>query len=339
MPFYLFFIRRILFAIPTLLGITVVSFIIAHAIPADPINANLPQSMLNDKPTVQAFREKWGLDKPLTEQYLIYLSKLLQGDMGISIKTRKPVADDIRRYMPATIELATFGILVGIVMGVSFGIISAVWRNSIVDYLVRVFSLVGVSFPIFLLALIGLTVLYAQMRLVAGPGRLDIVMQPPPSITGMYTIDTLLAGQWGSFKNSLSHLILPSFVLGCYVSGFIARITRSSLLDVLGLDYIRTARAKGLNEVVVIWRHGLSNALIPVVTVIGLSYGNLLSGAVLTESIFSWPGIGSYMYRASSSQDFPAIMGGSILIAFVYIGVNFIVDILYYFLDPRIRLT
>ena len=339
MPFYLFFIRRILFAIPTLLGITVVSFIIAHAIPADPINANLPQSMLNDKPTVQAFREKWGLDKPLTEQYLIYLSKLLQGDMGISIKTRKPVADDIRRYMPATIELATFGILVGIIMGVSFGIISAVWRNSIVDYLVRVFSLVGVSFPIFLLALIGLTLFYAQMRLVAGPGRLDIVMQPPPSITGMYTIDTLLAGQWVSFKNSLSHLVLPSFVLGCYVSGFIARITRSSLLDVLGLDYIRTARAKGLNEVVVIWRHGLSNALIPVVTVIGLSYGNLLSGAVLTESIFSWPGIGSYMYRASSSQDFPAIMGGSILIAFVYIGVNFIVDILYYFLDPRIRLT
>ena len=155
----------------------------------------------------------------------------------------------------------------------------------------------------------------------------------------MYTIDTLLAGQWASFKNSLSHLVLPSFVLGCYVSGFIARITRSSLLDVLGLDYIRTARSKGLNEVDVIWRHGLSNALIPVVTVIGLSYGNLLSGAVLTESIFSWPGIGSYMYRASSSQDFPAIMGGSILIAFVYIGVNFIVDILYYFLDPRIRLT
>lgn len=339
MPFHLFFLRRLLFAIPTMLGITVVAFIIANAIPADPVNANLPQNALNNEELVQAFRQKWGLDKPLTEQYFTYLGNLLQGDMGISIKTRKPIIDDIRQFLPATIELATFGIIVGVAMGIGFGIISAVWRNRPIDYLVRIFSLIGVSFPIFLLALIGLSLFYVQLRVVSGPGRLDVLLKAPPMVTGLFTVDSILAGQWNILGNAISHLILPSLILGSYVSGFIARITRSSLLEVLGLDYIRTARSKGLNERVVILRHGLTNALIPVVTVIGLSYSNLLAGAVLTESIFAWPGIGRYMFRASTSQDFPAIMGVSILIALIYIGVNFVVDILYYFLDPRIRLA
>jgi len=322
-----------------MLGITVVAFIIANAIPADPVNANLPQNALNNEELVQAFRQKWGLDKPLTEQYFTYLGNLLQGDMGISIKTRKPIIDDIRQFLPATIELATFGIIVGVAMGIGFGIISAVWRNRPIDYLVRIFSLIGVSFPIFLLALIGLSLFYVQLRVVSGPGRLDVLLKAPPMVTGLFTVDSILAGQWNILGNAISHLILPSLILGSYVSGFIARITRSSLLEVLGLDYIRTARSKGLNERVVILRHGLTNALIPVVTVIGLSYSNLLAGAVLTESIFAWPGIGRYMFRASTSQDFPAIMGVSILIALIYIGVNFVVDILYYFLDPRIRLA
>jgi peptide/nickel transport system permease protein len=223
-------------------------------------------------------------------------------------------------------------------MGVGFGIISAVWRNQLIDYVVRLFSLVGVSFPVFLLALIGLTVFYVQLHWVGGLGRLNVTLTAPPTVTGLLTIDTILAGKWNLLGNAISHLILPSVVLGSYVAGAIARITRSSLLEVLGFDYIRTARSKGLSERVVIVRHALSNALIPVVTIIGLSYGNLLSGAVLTESIFAWPGLGRYMFRASTSSDFPAIMGGSLLIAFMYIGVNFIVDILYYFLDPRIRL-
>lgn len=339
MPFYLYFLRRLLFVIPTLIGITFFAFLIANAVPADPINANLPQSALNDPEIVAAFRAKWGLDKPPHEQYLTYMSNLLRGDLGVSIKTRKPIADDIARFLPATVELATFGIILGVLMGVGFGTISAVWRNSLADYLVRIFSLVGVSFPVFLLALIGLQVFYAQLGWVAGPGRLGVLVREPEAVTGWMTLDSLLAGNWQTFGDALSHLILPSLILGSYVSGMIARVTRSALLEVLGMDYIRTARSKGLHERTIIRRHGLSNALIPVVTVIGLSYGNLLSGAVLTESIFAWPGIGRYMFRASTSQDFPAIMGVSILIAAIYIGVNFFVDILYYFLDPRIRLA
>jgi len=338
MPFYLYFLRRLLFVIPTLLGITLAAFVIANAIPADPINANLPQSALNDPEIIAAFRARWGLDKPPVEQYLTYLGNLLRGDLGVSIKSRNPVIDDLRQFIPATFELATVGIVFGILIGVGFGILSAVRRNSLIDYAVRTFTLVGVSFPVFLLALIGLTIFYSQLGWVAGPGRLNVVMKAPPSVTGWYTVDSLLTGQWSTFTNAVSHIVLPGLVLGSYVSGIIARITRSSLLEVLSGDYVRTARAKGLGERVVIGRHALSNALIPVVTVIGLSYGTLLSGAVLTESIFAWPGIGRYMFRASTSQDFPAIMGGSILIAFVYIGVNFIVDLLYYFLDPRIRL-
>lgn len=338
MPFYLFFLRRLVFIIPTLLGITLFAFIIANAIPADPVVSNLPQSALNNEELVSAFRQRWGLDRPLTERYLTYLGNLLQGDMGVSIKSHRPVVDDIRQYLPATVELATFGIVVGVLMGVGFGVISAVWRNHLVDYLVRFFSLIGVSFPVFVLALLGLSIFYVQLRLVGGPGRMGITLEPPPAVTGFFTIDSILAGQLDTLGNVISHLILPSIVLGSYVSGMIARITRSSLLEVLGFDYIRTARAKGLRERVVIMRHAFSNALIPVVTVIGLSYGNLLSGAVLTESIFAWPGLGRYMFRASTTQDFPAIMGGSLLIAFIYIGVNFVVDILYYFLDPRIRL-
>jgi peptide/nickel transport system permease protein len=337
MPLYKYILRRVLFAVPLVLGITVVAFLIANAIPADPINANLPQSALNNERLVAAFREKWGLDRPLHIQYLTYLGNLLQGDMGVSIRTGNPVLSDLRQFLPATVELATTAIFVGLLLGVTFGVVSAVWRNTAVDYVVRVFALIGVSFPVFLLALIGLTVLHAQLGWVAGPGRLGFLLSRPPHVTGLFTVDALLAGQWATFRNAASHLVLPSLVLGSYVAGIIARITRSSLLEVLYTDYIRTARAKGQIEAFVVLRHGLSNALIPVVTLLGVLYGNLLAGAVLTEAIFAWPGIGRYAYRASTSQDFPAIMGVSMLIALIYVIANFIVDILYFFLDPRIR--
>jgi peptide/nickel transport system permease protein len=337
MPLHLYILRRIFITIPLLVGITLVAFLIANAIPADPTNANLSQAAQRDPTVVAAFRAEWGLDKPPVEQYLTYLSNLLHGNLGRSIKTRQPIAADIARFLPATVELATAGTVAGVLVGVVFGVISAVWYNRPIDFLVRTLGLVGVSIPVFVLALLGLITLYARLRLVGGPGRLDVTLQPPPTVTGMYTVDSILAGQWATLGNALSHLILPGLVLGSYLAGLISRVTRSAMLEVLSQDYMRTARSKGLRERIVVLRHGLSNAMIPVVTVIGLSYGSLLSGAVLTESIFAWPGIGRYMFRASTSQDFPAIMGVSLLIAVIYIVVNLFVDIIYYFLDPRIR--
>ncbi len=337
MAIYQYLLRRILFSIPLLLGITVVAFLIANAVPADPINANLPQNALNNEVLVEAFRKKWGLDQPLHIQYFTYLGNLLRGDMGVSIKTRKPVLEDIRQFLPATFELATSAILVGLLLGISFGIVSAVWRNSLVDYLVRVLALIGVSFPVFLIALVALSVFHAQLGWAAGPGRLSFLTKAPPNLTGLFTIDSLLAGQWSTFRMALSHLVLPSLVLGLNISGIIARLTRSSMLEVLNTDYVRTARAKGQLNSIVVLKHALANALIPVVTMLGVLYGSLLAGAVLIESIFAWPGIGRYAFRASTSQDFPAIMGVSMLIALIYVISNFIVDILYFFLDPRIR--
>ena len=337
MPLYLYIARRLLIALPLLLGITLVAFLIANAVPADPINANLPQSQLNNAEIVAAFRAKWGLDKPPVEQYLTYLGNLLQGDLGISIKTRQPIAQDIQRFLPATIELATVATLFGVAMGLVFGIVSAVWRNHLIDFVVRTLSLIGISFPVFVLALIGLSVLHVQLKIVPGPGRLSFTASDPPFVTGLFLIDSVIAGEWGTFRDALSRLMLPSLVLGLYMAGLISRVTRSSMLEVMGMDYLRTARSKGLRERFVVMRHALANALLPIVTVIGLSYGNLLSGAVLTESIFAWPGIGRYMFRASTSQDFPAIMGISLLIAVIYLVVNLLVDILYYFIDPRIR--
>lgn len=337
MPLYLYILRRILVTIPLLLGITLVSFLIANAIPADPINANLPANQLNNETLVAAFREEWGLDKPPIEQYLTYLGNLLQGNLGRSIKTRQPIAEDIARFLPATIELATVAVVLGVTMGVSFGVISAVWHNRPIDYFVRLLGLIGVSVPVFVLALLGLTIFHAQLGWVAGPGRLGVRTPEPPLITGLFIIDSLISGQWNTLRDAISRIILPGMVLALYITGLISRVTRSSMLDVLSADYMRTARSKGLRERFIILRHGLSNALIPIVTVIGLSYGSLLAGAVLTESIFAWPGIGRYMFRASTSQDFPAIMGVSLLIGFMYVMVNLVVDVLYYFLDPRIR--
>jgi peptide/nickel transport system permease protein len=264
---------------------------------------------------------------------------MLQGDLGMSIKNRRPVIEDLRNYLPATIELATAAIVFGVVVGVTFGMLSALWRNTWLDHGVRVASLIGVSVPVFWLALVFLYIFYAKLGWAAGPGRLDVGMTPPPDVTGLYTIDSLLAGQWKTFGNALQHLVLPAIVLGSFTTGLIARVTRSAMLDVLSAEYIRTAQAKGLAPRVVLARHALRNALIPIITVIAFSYGNLLAGTVLTESIFAWPGIGQYAYRASSSLDFPAIMGVSMLIALIFIAVNLAADILYHFLDPRLRVA
>ncbi|HYN90097.1 MAG TPA: ABC transporter permease [Ardenticatenaceae bacterium] len=332
-----FILRRLILLVPLLLGVTLVAFVLAHAVPSDPVNAALGQSAVADPEIVAAFRAKWGLDKPAHVQYLTYLGNLLRGDLGRSIASRRPVSEDVRRYLPATIELATASTVLAVLIGVPLGIISAVRRNTWLDQVSRVFSLIGVSAPVFWLALLALFVFYARLRWLPGPGRLDVGLEPPARITGLYTLDALLRGDFDLFRNALRHLILPSAVLASYSMGLITRMTRSALLDVLGQDYIRTARAKGMTELRVILRHAMPNALIPTVTVLGLSYGNLLAGTVLTETIFSWPGIGQYAYRSAVSLDFPAIMGVTMVIALIFILANLLVDATYVFLDPRLR--
>ena len=250
MPLYLYILRRVLFVIPLLLGITLVSFVIANAVPADPINANLPTNQLNNPEIVAAFRAKWGLDKPPIEQYLTYLGNLLHGDFGTSIKTHQPIVNDIAQFLPATIELATVGTVFGVLIGVVFGLVSAVWQNRPIDFIVRTVGLIGVSVPVFVLALVGLAVLHGQLGWSAGTGRLSARMIAPATVTGFFTVDSLIAGQWNIFRDALSHLILPSLVLGLYIAGLISRVTRSSMLEVLSADYMRTARAKGLARTV-----------------------------------------------------------------------------------------
>lgn len=334
-----YILRRLVLMVPLLIGITLIAFAISHAVPSDPITANLGQKAMSDPTIVAAFRAEWGLDKSVPEQYVTYLGNLLQGDLGRSIKSRRPVVQDLGAYLPATIELATAAIIVGVLAGILFGIISAVRRNSWIDQIVRVISLLGVSVPVFWLALVMLYVFYARLGWTAGPGRLDAGMKPPPRLTGFYTLDALAAGDMRTLGNALRHLILPALVLGSYTTGLITRVTRSSMLEVLGQNYVRVAEAKGLRETTVIMRHALRNALIPILTVIGSSYGGLLAGAVLTENIFAWPGIGQYAFRASTSLDFPAIMGVSMLIALIFVIVNLITDLLYFVLDPRLAAT
>lgn len=337
MPLYLYILRRLVLMIPLLVGVTLVAFVVAHAVPADPLTANLGQRAMSDPTIVAAFKAEWGLDQPPPVQYLVYLRNLMSGDLGRSIRSRRPVLDDLKAYLPATIELATSATILGVGLGLAFGVLSAVLRNSPIDFLARFVSLIGISSPVFWLALLALLVFYVRLRWLPGPGRLDSGLTAPPTVTGFFTLDSLFAGDWKTFGNALGHLALPSLVLAVYSMGLITRITRASMLEALHQDYIRTARSKGLRERIVLLRHALSNALIPVVTVIGLSYGSLLSGAVLTETIFAWPGIGRYAFRASSTLDFPAIMGVSLLIAFIFIVINLIVDVLYHVVDPRLR--
>jgi peptide/nickel transport system permease protein len=337
MSLYQYILRRLALTVPLLIGVTLIAFVISHAVPADPVTANLGQKAMSDPVIVAAFRAEWGLDRPIHEQYVVYLQNLLQGDLGRSIKSRRPVMDDLRAFLPATIELATAATLFGVTVGMILGVVSAVRRNSWLDHVARIVSLLGVSVPVFWLALLGLFLFYSRLRWFPGPGRIDVGLELPPRITGFLTVDALLSGQWMIFRNAASHLLLPALVLGSYTTGLITRVTRSALLEVLGQDYIRTAQAKGLPGRSLLFRHALRNALIPVITVIGFSYGNLLAGTVLTENIFAWPGIGQYAYRASTSLDFPAIMGVSLLIALIFILTNLIVDLLYFVLDPRLR--
>jgi peptide/nickel transport system permease protein len=273
----------------------------------------------------------------LPEQYLTYVSRLLRGDLGISLSTQRPVRDDLARFFPATMELALTALVLSIALGVPLGILGALKHNGLADHVARIISLFGSSTPVFILALIALYIFYAQLNWLPGPGRLDPHMTAIEGPTGAYTVDSLLSGDWPAFVSAARHLFLPAVVLGAATMGLVARMTRSSLLEALREPYITTARSKGLPERTVVWRHALRNSLISTVTVIGLTMGGLLAGAVLTETIFSWPGLGRYAVNAAISNDFPAIMGVTLLIGVIYIFVNLLVDISYFVLDPTIR--
>jgi peptide/nickel transport system permease protein len=321
------------------IGITLIAFCLTQLVPGDPAAANLGQRAIEDPAAVAAFRHHYGLDKPLPEQYGTYLWRVLHGDLGESQQSHASVTHDLGQFIPATAELAILSIVIAVIVGVSLGVVAAVRRNKLTDHVLRVVSLGGVSMPTFWIALVSLYIFFFRLNWLPGTGRLDPVVSEPPKHTGFFTIDALVAGQWGTAWNAFLHLVLPALVLAAYNIGLLTRYTRSAVLEVISNDYVRSARAKGLPERTVIVRHVLRAALPSVVTVIGLAFANVMTGAVLVENIFSWPGIGQYAYRSATTLDLPAIMGVSLFVAVVYIVVNFAVDVLYGVIDPRIRIA
>jgi peptide/nickel transport system permease protein len=335
-----FFVARRLVALVLLgIGITLVAFTLTELVPGDPAEANLGQRAGADPVAVRAFREHYGLDRPLPVQYGLYLLHLTRGDLGQSQQSHRAVRADLGEYVPATAELAITSMLIAGISGIALGVLAAVRRNRLTDQVLRVVSLGGISMPTFWLALVGLYVLFFKLSLLPGGGRLDPGVPAPPHLTGLYTVDALVSGQFDVALNALQHLVLPALVLAAYNIGLLTRFTRSAVLEVIEDDYVRAARAKGLPEHRVITRHVLRAALPPVVTVAGLAFANVMTGTVLVENIFGWPGIGQYAYRSATTLDLPAIMGVTLFVAVVYILVNLAVDVLHAAIDPRVRLA
>jgi len=328
---------RLISAVAMALFASLVIFLISNFVPGDPVLAQLGDILASDPVVVAQWRAKWGLDLPLWERYGIFLRGLLHGDLGQSIATRRPVLEDIVQFAPATVELATISFVMALALGIPLGISAAIWRDSWIDAVARVLSLVGVSAPTFWLAFIMLAIFYGWLGWAPGPGRLDPIAFPPEGPSGFFLFDTAWAGDWEGFADTLAHLILPAIVLAAATLGLITRTTRAAMLDCLQQDYVRVARAKGLRERVVVLRHALRNALVPVVTLGGLAYANLLTGAVMTETIFAWPGLGRYTFRSAAALDFPAIMGITLVVSATYLLVNLLVDLSYAVLDPRVR--
>jgi len=331
--------RRLVALVLLLLGITLVAFVLTEIVPSNAAATALGEQAAGDPAAVAAFKAHYGLDKPLPARYAIYLGHVLQGDLGQSSLTHNAVSHDLGQFIPATAELALFSILIASVVGVAFGVLAALRRNKPTDHTLRVTSLAGISMPTFWIALVVLYVGFYRLGWFPGAERLNPGTVPPPSVTGLYTVDALLDGNLSLFGEALHHLVLPALVLAAFNVSLLTRFTRSAVLEVIGNDYVRAARAKGLPERVVVVRYVLRAALPSVVTVLGLVFANVLTGAVLIEKIFSWPGVGQYAYQAAVNLDVPAIAGVSLFVAFVYVTVNFIVDILYGIIDPRIRVT
>lgn len=336
-PLLRYLLVRVGVSVLLVFGVTLVTFTLTNLVPTDPVTAMIGERAAGDPAKVEAFRQAAGLDKPLPVQYATYLNNLLHGDLGTSNQTRQPVATEIARALPASIELGLGAILIAVVVGISLGLLAALHRDKIVDQIIRAFSLIGVSAPTFWIATVAYYVFFYKLQVVPGSGRLDPGWPAPTRRTGLYTVDALLAGDPYTFVNALSHLILPSCVLALFTIGLLTRFSRSSVLEVLNLDYIRAARAKGLPNSQVVIRYVLRAASVPIITVVGLAFGSLLSGAVLTETVFAWGGIGQYAYNGATKLDLPVIMAVGLVIGVIYILVNLIVDIIYGFIDPRVR--
>ena len=330
-----YLLRRLVGFAAVLIGVSIITFGLSHLVPTDPAVVALGDHATDEQ--IDAFREKYGLNKPVPEQYRIYVTNLLHGDLGISLRTRRPVADDLHDFFPATFELSLTALILSILIGIPAGVVSATARNRLPDHVVRIVSLIGGSVPIFWLGLILIGFFYGRLGWLPGGARIDKFIPPPPMVTGLFTVDSLLAGNSEAFWSSVHHLLLPALALGYFSTAIIARMMRSSMLEVLPQMYVLAARAKGLRQRRVVWRHAARNALIPAVTTIGVTFGSLLSGAVLTETIFSWPGLGRYATSSAINLDFPAVMGVTLLAALVYTATNLIVDVGYQWLDPRIR--
>ena len=326
----------------TFLGLLALTFFIGRVIPVDPALAiagdRAPEHV------IERVREELGLNQPLPVQFVRYVGKALQGDFGRSVLTSNPVLDDIRNTFPATLELATCGILIGAGLGVPLGVWAAVRRGGAADHVVRVMGLVGYSVPIFWLGLMALVLFYAKLGWVAGPGRIDVAFEYSiDRVSGLMLVDTALAGlhtgDWAAFGNAWAHLALPAALLGYFSMAYISRMTRSFMLHELGQEYVVAARAKGLSETRIIWRHALRNAVVPLVTVLALSFAGLLEGSVLTETVFAWPGLGLYITNSLQNADMNAVLGGTLVVGAVFIGLNLLSDLLYRVLDPRTRDT
>jgi peptide/nickel transport system permease protein len=322
-----------------LLGIVSIAFLISHATQGDPLASIVSDRQMDNPDVVAAAKARWGLDKSLAEQYVVYLGNLLTGDLGTSFRTKQSVTTDILVRLPATLELVIAAMVLGVGSGIVLGVLAARFRNRPIDHAARLWALTGSSTPVFWSGLILLYIFSVVLGWLPGPGRLDPRTVPPVPYTGFLTIDTLLAGDLRAFVDVIHHLILPAFVLGWTVMGIVSRLVRGSMLDVLSQDYIVAARARGAGELRVLLNHALRNAMVPTLTIIGFTFAYLITGAVLTETIFSWPGIGSYAVDAARNLDYPAIIGVTIVGGAAFLLSNLVTDIAYAFADPRIRLS
>jgi peptide/nickel transport system permease protein len=313
--------------------------LISHFTQGDPLSSIVSERQMDNAEVVAAAKARWGLDKSLPEQYLIYIGNLLTGDLGTSFRTKQPVAQDLLERLPATLELVIAAMILGSTSGIVLGVLAARFRDRAIDHGARLWALVGSSTPVFWSGLILLYIFSVVLGWLPGPGRVDARATPPDGMTGFLTIDALLVGDMNLFWDALHHLILPALVLGWTVMGIVSRLVRASMLDVLNQDYITAARARGAGEIRVLLNHALRNALVPTLTIIGFTFAYLITGAVLTEAIFSWTGIGSYAVDAARSLDYPAIMGVTIVGGAAFLLTNLATDIAYAFADPRIRLS